>query len=546
MISARNITLSYGKRVLFDEVNINFTKGNCYGVIGANGAGKSTFLKILSGEIEPNKGTVEISPGERLAVLKQNHFEFDEQTVLNTVLMGHKKMWDVMHEKDAIYANPDATEDDYMKAGELEAEFGEMGGYTAESDAATFLSSLGMKDQYHQKLMKDIPSNLKVRVLLAQALFGNPDILLLDEPTNGLDIETIGWLENFLADYENIVLVVSHDRHFLDAVCTHVADVDRSKIKTFTGNYTFWYESSQLMARQLSDKNKKMEEKRQALIDFIARFSANASKSKQATSRKKALEKLTIEEIEPSNRKYPGIIFQPLREVGNQILNVEHLKKSVDGRVLFDKVTFTVNKGDKIAIISKDPLAVTHFFDIINEEEQADAGKLEWGSTITKAYLPVEHNSFFTEGLNLMEWLRQYVPAHVTDADEPFLRGFLGKMLFSGDDIMKKTNVLSGGEKVRCMLSKMMMQNPNCVILDQPTNHLDLESIQSFNEQCIEYKGVVLLTSHDHTFMHTTANRIIELTPGGIIDRLTTFDEYLEDPRVKQLQQELYGETVSA
>lgn len=546
MISARNITLSYGKRVLFDEVNINFTKGNCYGVIGANGAGKSTFLKILSGEIEPNKGTVDITPGERLAVLKQNHFEFDEQTVLNTVLMGHKKMWDVMHEKDAIYANPDATEDDYMKAGELEAEFGEMGGYTAESDAATFLSSLGMKDQYHQKLMKDIPSNLKVRVLLAQALFGNPDILLLDEPTNGLDIETIGWLENFLADYENIVLVVSHDRHFLDAVCTHVADVDRSKIKVFTGNYTFWYESSQLMARQLGDKNKKTEEKRQALIDFIARFSANASKSKQATSRKKALEKLTIEEIEPSNRKYPGIIFQPLREVGNQILNVENLKKSIDGRVLFDKVTFTVNKGDKIAIVSKDPLAVTHFFDIINAEEIADHGAYEWGSTITKAYLPVEHNSFFTQGLNLMEWLRQYVPSHVTDADEPFLRGFLGKMLFSGDDIMKKTNVLSGGEKVRCMLSKMMMQNPNVIVLDQPTNHLDLESIQSFNEQCIEYKGVVLLTSHDHTFMHTTANRIIELTPGGIIDRLISFDEYLEDSRVKQLQQELYGEAVSA
>ena len=546
MISARNITLSYGKRVLFDEVNINFVKGNCYGVIGANGAGKSTFLKILSGEIEPNKGTVEISPGERLAVLKQNHFEFDEQTVLNTVLMGHKKMWDVMHKKDAIYADPEATEDDYMKAGELEAEFGEMGGYTAESDAATFLSSLGIRDEYHQMLMKDIPSNLKVRVLLAQALFGNPDILLLDEPTNGLDIETIGWLENFLAEYENIVLVVSHDRHFLDAVCTHVADVDRSKIKVFTGNYTFWYESSQLMARQLGDKNKKTEEKRQALIDFIARFSANASKSKQATSRKKALEKLTIEEIEPSNRKYPGIIFQPLREVGNQILNVENLKKSVDGRVLFDKVTFTVNKGDKIAIVSKDPLAVTHFFDIINAEEIADHGAYEWGSTITKAYLPVEHNSFFTQGLNLMEWLRQYVPSHVTDADEPFLRGFLGKMLFSGDDIMKKTNVLSGGEKVRCMISKMMMQNPNVIVLDQPTNHLDLESIQSFNEQCIEYKGVVLLTSHDHTFMHTTANRIIELTPGGIIDRLTTFDEYLEDARVKQLQQELYGEAITA
>ena len=546
MISARNITLSYGKRVLFDEVNINFVKGNCYGVIGAKGAGKSTFLKILSGEIEPNKGTVDISPGERLAVLKQNHFEFDEQTVLNTVLMGHKKMWDVMHKKDAIYADPEATEDDYMKAGELEAEFGEMGGYTAESDAATFLSSLGIRDEYHQMLMKDIPSNLKVRVLLAQALFGSPDILLLDEPTNGLDIETIGWLENFLAEYENIVLVVSHDRHFLDAVCTHVADVDRSKIKVFTGNYTFWYESSQLMARQLGDKNKKTEEKRQALIDFIARFSANASKSKQATSRKKALEKLTIEEIEPSNRKYPGIIFQPLREVGNQILNIENLKKSVDGRVLFDKVTFTVNKGDKIAVVSKDPLAVTHFFDIINAEEIADHGAYEWGSTITKAYLPVEHNSFFTQGLNLMEWLRQYVPSHVTDADEPFLRGFLGKMLFSGDDIMKKTNVLSGGEKVRCMISKMMMQNPNVIVLDQPTNHLDLESIQSFNEQCIEYKGVVLLTSHDHTFMHTTANRIIELTPGGIIDRLTTFDEYLEDARVKQLQQELYGEAITA
>ncbi|HMO32773.1 MAG TPA: ATP-binding cassette domain-containing protein [Lacibacter sp.] len=541
MLSARNITLAYGKRVLFDEVNINFTKGNCYGVIGANGAGKSTFLKILSGEIEPNKGTVDISPGERIAVLKQNQFEFDEHTVLNTVLMGHKKMWDILHEKDAIYLDPNATEADYLRAGELEAEFGEMGGYTAESDAATLLSSLGIKDEYHQSLMKDIPGNLKVRVLLAQALFGNPDILLLDEPTNGLDIETIGWLENFLADYENIVLVVSHDRHFLDSVCTHVADVDRSKIKTFTGNYTFWYESSQLMARQLSDKNKKIEDKRQALLDFIARFSANASKSRQATARKKALEKLTIEEIEPSNRKYPGIIFQPLREVGNQILNVEKLKKTVDGRVLFDKVSFTVNKGDKIAFVSKDPLAVTHFFDIINGEEKADAGTFEWGTTITKAYLPVENNAFFREPLNLMEWLRQYVPPHVTDADEPFLRGFLGKMLFSGDEIMKKVNVLSGGEKVRCMISKMMMQNPNCIILDQPTNHLDLESIQSFNEQCIAYNGVVLLTSHDHTFMHTTANRVIELTPNGIIDRLTSFDEYLEDERVHQLQAELYA-----
>ena len=541
MLSARNITLAYGKRVLFDEVNINFTKGNCYGVIGANGAGKSTFLKILSGEIEPNKGTVEVTPGERIAVLKQNQFEFDEQTVLNTVLMGHKKMWDLMHEKDAIYTNPEATEADYMRAGELEAEYGEMGGYTAESDVATLLSSLGIKDEYHSSLMKEIPSNLKVRVLLAQALFGNPDILLLDEPTNGLDIETIGWLENFLADYENIVLVVSHDRHFLDAVCTHVADVDRQKIKTFTGNYSFWYESSQLMARQLSDKNKKVEDKRQALIDFIARFSANASKSRQATARKKALEKLTIEEIEPSNRKYPGIIFQPLREVGNQILNVENLKKTIDGRVLFDKVNFTVNKGDKIAFVSKDPLAVTYFFDIINGEENAEGGKYEWGTTITKAYLPVENGEYFKEPLNLMEWLRQHVPSHVTDADEPFLRGFLGKMLFSGDEIMKKVNVLSGGEKVRCMISKMMMQNPNCIVLDQPTNHLDLESIQSFNEQCTVFSGVVLLTSHDHTFMQTTANRIIELTPKGVIDRLMTFDEYLADVRVKQLQEESYG-----
>jgi ATPase subunit of ABC transporter with duplicated ATPase domains len=541
MISARNITLAYGKRVLFDEVNINFTKGNCYGVIGANGAGKSTFLKILSGEIEPNKGTVEITPGERMAVLKQNQFEFDNCTVLNTVLMGHKRLWDVMHERDAIYAKADFTEEDGMRAGELEAEFGEMGGYEAESNAGSLLSSLGVKEEMHQSLMSDIPSNFKVRVLLAQALFGNPDILLLDEPTNGLDIETIGWLENFLADYENIVLVVSHDRHFLDTICTHVADVDRSKIKVFTGNYTFWYESSQLMARQISDKNKKNEEKRQALLDFIARFSANASKSKQATSRKKALEKLTIEEIEPSNRKYPGIIFQPLREVGNQILNVENLSKQVDGRKLFDKVTFSINKGEKIAFLSRDPLAVTSFFEIINDNLKADTGKFEWGTTITKAYLPLENQAFFTEGLNLMDWLRQFVPPHVTDADEPFIRGFLGKMLFSGDDIQKKTNVLSGGEKVRCMVSRMMLQNPNVVILDQPTNHLDLESIQSFNEGCQSFPGVVLITSHDHTFMQTVANRIIEITPKGIIDRLMTFDEYLEDARVKELREEMYS-----
>jgi ATPase subunit of ABC transporter with duplicated ATPase domains len=541
MISARNVTLAYGKRVLFDEVNISFTKGNCYGIIGANGAGKSTFLKILSGEIEPNKGTVEITPGERMSFLKQNQFEFDEQTVLNTVLMGHKRMWDVMHAKDALYAKEDFTEEDGIKAGEMEAEFGEMGGYEAESNAASLLSDLGVKESMHQDLMKDIPSNFKLRVLLAQSLFGNPDILLLDEPTNGLDIETIGWLENFLADYQNIVLVVSHDRHFLDTVCTHVSDVDRSKIKTFTGNYSFWYESSQLMARQMSDKNKKNEDKRAALLDFIARFSANASKSKQATSRKKALEKLTIEEIEPSNRKYPGIIFQPLREVGNQILNVEKLKKEVDGRVLFKDVSFSVSKNDKIAFLSRDPLAITYFFDIINNNGKADGGTYEWGTTITSAYLPMEHNSFFNEAYTLMDWLRQYVPTHVTDADEPFIRGFLGKMLFSGDDVSKKTNVLSGGEKVRCMVSKMMLQNPNVVILDQPTNHLDLESIQSFNEGCQNYPGVVLITSHDHTFMQTVANRVIELTPKGIIDRLMTFDEYMEDKRVQELRAEMYA-----
>ena len=541
MISARNVTLAYGKRVLFDEVNISFTKGNCYGIIGANGAGKSTFLKILSGEIEPNKGSVEITPGERMSFLKQNQFEFDEQTVLNTVLQGHKRMWEVMHEKDALYAKEDFTEADGLRAGELEGEFGEMGGYEAESNAASLLSDLGVKEDMHQSLMKDIPSNFKLRVLLAQSLFGNSDILLLDEPTNGLDIETIGWLENFLADYENIVLVVSHDRHFLDTVCTHVSDVDRSKIKTFTGNYSFWYESSQLMARQMSDKNKKNEEKRAALLDFIARFSANASKSKQATSRKKALEKLTIEEIEPSNRKYPGIIFQPLREVGNQILNVEKLQKSVDGRVLFKDVTFSVSKNDKIAFLSKDPLAITYFFDIINGVGQADNGTYEWGTTITKAYLPMEHNEEFTQPLTLMDWLRQFVPSHITDADEPFIRGFLGKMLFSGDDVMKKSNVLSGGEKVRCMVSKMMLQNPNVVILDQPTNHLDLESIQSFNEGCQNFPGIVLMTSHDHTFMQTVANRVIELTPKGIIDRLMTFDEYMEDKRVQELRTEYYS-----
>jgi ATPase subunit of ABC transporter with duplicated ATPase domains len=548
MIRVNNVTLSFGKRVLFDEVNLTFTKGNCYGVIGANGAGKSTFLKILSGEVEPTKGAIEIAPGQRMAVLNQNHFAFDENTVLHTVLMGHQKMWKVMQERDTIYAKEDFSEEDGLRAGELEGEFGEMGGYTAESDAAALLSDLGVKESVHGSLMKELSGALKVRVLLAQALFGNPDILILDEPTNDLDVETINWLENFLADYENIVIVVSHDRHFLDAVCTHVADVDRQKIKIFTGNYTFWYESSQLMARQMSDKNKKTEDKRAALLEFIARFSANASKSKQATSRKKALEKLTIEEIEPSNRRYPGIIFKQLREVGNQILNIEKLSKTAeDGRTLFANVTFSVNKGDKIAFVSKDHLALTSFFDIINGEQSADGGKFEWGTTVSKAYLPNDNTKYFQgKDINLMDWLRQYVPPHVTDVDEPFLRGFLGKMLFSGDEVLKHTKVLSGGEKVRCMLSRMMLQDPNVVVLDEPTNHLDLESIQSFNESMSNFKGIVLLTSHDHTFLQTVANRVIELTPGGIIDRLMSFDEYLEDARVKQLREELYPREVLA
>lgn len=543
MISVNNVTLAYGKRVLFDEVKINFTKGNCYGIIGANGAGKSTFLKILSGDIEPNKGTVDITPGERMAVLNQNQFAFDEHTVLDTVMMGHKELWKVKHERDTIYAKEDFTEADGIKAGELEHEFGEMGGYTAESDAATLLSELGVKDDLHTLLMKDVAANVKVRVLLAQALFGNPDILLLDEPTNNLDVETISWLENFLADYQNIVLVVSHDRHFLDAVCTHVADVDRQKIKIYTGNYSFWYESSQLALRQAGDKNKKMEDKKKELLEFIARFSANASKSKQATSRKKALEKLQFEEITPSNRKYPGIIFKQDREVGNEILKVDNLNKVIDGRTIFSKVKFDVQKGDKIAFFSRDPIALTSFFEIINGKMQADSGTYEWGTTVTTAYLPNDNSEYFAGNSdNLMDWLRQFVPPNTKETvDEDFLRGFLGKMLFSGEEILKKTNVLSGGEKVRCMISKMMLQNPNVVILDEPTNHLDLESITSFNDGMITFPGIVLMSSHDHQFMQTVSNRVIELTPKGIIDKLMSFDEYLEDERVKTAREEMYS-----
>ncbi len=528
MLSTNNVSLAYGKRVLFDEVSINFVKGNCYGIIGANGAGKSTFLKILSGDIDPNKGNVSIGKGERLSFLKQNHFEYNECTVLNTVMMGNKTLWNIQLEKDALYMKEDFSEEDGIKAGELEAEFGEMGGYTMESEAAQLLNNLGVEETYHQSLMKDMTNTIKVRTLLAQALLGNPDVLLLDEPTNDIDIETIRWLENFLADFENTAIVVSHDRHFLDTVCTHVADVDKGKIAIYTGNYTFWYESSQLAARQLSDKNKKNEEKRKDLLDFIARFSANASKSKQATSRKKALEKLVIEDIKPSNRKYPGIIFQPQRSVGNDILSVTGLSKYFEGKTLFKNVSFDLGKTDKVLFVGKDQLAISTFFDIINEEKKADEGTFQWGTTITKAYLPVNNEEFFLGKDNLMDWLRQYVPEYIEDADEDFLRGFLGKMLFSGDDLKKITNVLSGGEKVRCMLSKMMLQNPNAIILDEPTAHLDLESITAFNNGAVDFPGVVLLSTHDLTFANTTCNRVIEFLEDGVRDFIGNYEEFLE------------------
>ncbi len=541
MLSTNNVSLAYGKRVLFDEVNISFHKGNCYGIIGANGAGKSTFMKILSGEIEPNKGTVSLSPNERLSMLKQNHFEFNDFSVINTVLMGNKHLWDIQQEKDALYAKEDFTEEDGLKAGELEAEYGELGGYTSESDAAQLLANLGIMDDVHQTLMADLTGTQKVRVLLAQSLFGNPDVLLLDEPTNDLDVETIRWLENFLAEYENTAIVVSHDRHFLDTVCTHVADVDKSKINVYTGNYTFWYESSQLASRQIADKNKKNEEKRKDLLDFIARFSANASKSKQATSRKKALEKLVIEDIKPSNRRYPGIIFKPERQVGNDILKVEKLASYFEGTTLFEDVSFDVGRTDKVLIVSKNQMAITHFFNIINDEYKATTGTYEWGTTITKAYLPNNNEEYFQNSLTLMDWLRQYVPENVTDIDEDFLRGFLGKMLFNGEELLKKTSVLSGGEKVRCMLSRMMIQNPNAVILDEPTNHLDLESITAFNNGVIDFPGVVLMATHDLAFANSVCNRVIELTPKGIIDRITTYEEYLENDRVKELRAEMYS-----
>lgn len=537
MLTVSNLSLRFGKRVLFDEVNVKFTSGNCYGVIGANGAGKSTFLKILAGDIEPTTGHVSMTPGERMAVLKQNHFEFDEYPVLQTVIMGYKKLYDIMQEKDAIYAKEDFSEEDGVRASELEAEFADMDGWNAESDAANLLSGLGIEEKLHDKLMKELSGNEKVRVLLAQAIFGNPDILLLDEPTNDLDVETVMWLENFLADFKNTVIVVSHDRHFLDSVCTHIADIDFGKIKIHTGNYTFWYESSQLALKQKLDQNKKIEDKRKELQEFVERFSANASKSKQATSRKKLLEKLTIDEITPSTRKYPGIQFKQEREAGDQILHVEDLKKTLDGDLLFTDVTFMLDKGDKVAFVSRTGLAVSTFFKVLMSEEKQDAGKFKWGVTINAAYLPNDNSKYFDVDLNLVDWLRQYSE----EKDESYIRGFLGRMLFSGEESLKKASVLSGGEKVRCMLSKIMLQNPNALVLDEPTNHLDLESITAFNNALKDYKGTVLFTSHDREFVQTVANRIIELTPTGIIDKKMSYDEYLEDPAIQAQRQEMYG-----
>jgi ATPase subunit of ABC transporter with duplicated ATPase domains len=537
MIAVNNLSLRYGKRVLFDDVNLKFTPGNCYGIIGANGAGKSTFLKILSGAIDATTGQVSISPGERMSVLKQNHFEFDEIPVLQTVLMGNMRLFKNMQEKDILYAKPDFNDDDGARVAELETDFAEMNGWNAESDAATLLSDLGVPESEHAKLMKDLNGKLKVRVLLAQALFGNPDILLMDEPTNDLDVETINWLENFLADFQNTVLIVSHDRHFLDAVCTHVADIDFGKIKLFTGNYTFWYESSQLAARQRSDQNKKVEDKRKELQEFIERFSANASKSRQATSRKKLLDKLVIDQIQPSTRKYPAVIFKAERECGDQIITVEHLNKSSnDGIPLLHDVSFTLVKGDKVALIGKNHLAITTFLQIINEEMTPDSGAYKWGSTITKAYLPNDNTNFFTTDDNLMDWLRQYS----TDKSETYVRGFLGRMLFSGDEVFKKANVLSGGEKVRCMLSKMMLSQANCLILDEPTNHLDLESITAINESLTNWEHICIFTSHDHALVQSVANRIIEITPTGIIDKRMTYDEYLADETVSSMRTAMY------
>jgi ATPase subunit of ABC transporter with duplicated ATPase domains len=539
MIAVNNLSLQFGKRVLFDQVNMKFTPGNCYGVIGANGAGKSTFLKILSGDIDPTAGQVNIEPGKRMAVLRQNHYQYDEVPVLDTVIMGHGKLWSIMQEKDAIYAKPDFSEEDGLKASELEAEFAEMNGWNAQSDAAALLSGLGIPEEDHYKLMKELSGNQKVRVLLAQAIYGNPDILILDEPTNDLDLQTITWLEDFLLEFKNTVIVVSHDRHFLDTVCTHIVDIDFKAIKLYTGNYTFWYQSSQLALQQRSSANKKAEEKRKELQEFIARFSANASKSRQATSRRKLLEKINVDDIQPSNRRYPAIIYQQKRVAGDQILQIENLSYSVNGSTLFRNLDIYVNKGDKIAFLSKDSIALTSFFQILAGELKPTTGSFKYGQTITWAYLPSNNEKFFNGDDNLIDWLRQF--AEEENKDEVYIRGFLGKMLFSGEEVFKKSNVLSGGEKVRCMISRTMLAGANLLILDEPTNHLDLESITAFNNALKDFPGTVLFTSHDHEFTQTVANRIIEITPNGFIDKLMTYDEYVENEKVAEQKEALYA-----
>jgi ATPase subunit of ABC transporter with duplicated ATPase domains len=536
MIEISNLALRFGKRVLFEDVNVKFTEGNCYGIIGANGAGKSTFLKIISKEIEATSGQIFITPGNRVAVLSQDHFAYDNFEVLETVIMGHKQLYQIMKEKDEIYLKPDFSDEDGIKASELEEKFAEMNGWMAESEAGELLNNLGVTDNLHSLKLNELSNNLKVRVLIAQALFGEPDILLLDEPTNGLDVETINWLENYLAESKNIILVVSHDRHFLDTVCTHVADIDFGKINAYAGNYSFWYESSQLALKQSQDKNKKQDERRKELLEFIARFSANVKKSKQATSRKKTLEKMNVDEIKPSNRKYPAIIFQPEREAGDQILNVEGLTLLP----FFKDVSFSLYKGEKITFLSRESLSVTNFFKVITGELKAQSGKFEWGITIQSAYLPIENDGFFTDDLNLIDWLRQYS----VNKDETFVRGFLGKMLFSGEEVFKKSNVLSGGEKVRCMISRLMLAQPNCLILDQPTNHLDLESITAFNNGLNDFKGTLLFQSHDHEFIQTLADRVIEITPNGMVDKKTDFDSYLEDADIKMRRDQLYGNSL--
>lgn len=537
MLSVSNLSVQFGKRVLFDEVNVTFTQGNCYGIIGANGAGKSTFLKILSGKQEPTSGRVILEPGKRMSVLEQDHYAYDDYTVLDTVIMGNKVLSKVKKEMDDLYA--DYSDEHADRIGELQMQFDEMNGWNAESDAAALLSNLGITEDMHYTMMSEMDGKLKVRVLLAQALFGNPDVLIMDEPTNDLDFETIGWLENFLANYDNTVIVVSHDRHFLDAVCTHISDIDFGKINHFSGNYTFWYESSQLAARQRAQQNKKAEEKAKELQEFIARFSANVAKSKQATSRKKMLEKLNIEEIKPSSRRYPAIIFDRDREAGDQILHVENLAASIDGQVLFQNVDINLAKDDKVAVISKDSRATTAFYEILNNNLKPDAGTFAWGITTSQSYLPVDNSDFFTQDLSLVDWLRQWAKTE-EEREEVYVRGFLGKMLFSGEEALKNCKVLSGGEKVRCMLSRMMMLRANVLMLNEPTNHLDLESITAFNNSLKNFKGTVLFTTHDHEFSQTVANRIIELTPNGIIDRYMTFDEYMDDKNIQELREKMY------